>query len=94
MKNNTLRALVIILLCAGAIAWLGNIAVSQSAQLPSGRNQQAMAFSHDESHHHEHHGRGANRGMNELLGSTLLFSGVVAAVVVPSVLVQRRKRLR
>lgn len=91
---NLLRAIVIILICAGAVAWLGNITVSQIAQLPSNRNERAMPFAHDESHHHEHHGRGANRGMNELLGSTLLFSGVVAAVVVPSVFMRRKKRLR
>lgn len=91
---NTVRALLIIVVCAGAIAWIGNTLVSQGGQSLTGRGARAMAFSHDESHHHRHHGDGANRGMNELLGSTLLFGGVAAAVVIPSVLVRRKKNMR
>jgi hypothetical protein len=90
---NVVRAVVMIVVCAGAIAWIGNGLVSQSGQAMSGRGERTMAFDHDESHHRRHHGSGVDRGMNELFGSTLLFSGVAAAVIVPSVLIQRKKRM-
>jgi hypothetical protein len=84
------------MVCAGAIAWIGNVVVSQVGYASPGRGERAMASAHDASHHHHHHhhGNGADRGMSELFGSTLLFSGVAAAVIIPTVIVQRKKRLR
>jgi hypothetical protein len=91
---NFLKGALIIVVCAGAIAWIGNAVVSQVGYASPGRSERAMASDHDESHHHHHHGNGADRGMSELFGSTLVFSGVAAAVIIPSVIVQRKKRLR
>jgi hypothetical protein len=91
---NFLKAALIIVVCAGAIAWIGNAVVSQVDSASPGRSERAMASAHDESHHHHRHGNGADRGLSELLGSTLVFSGVAAAVIIPSVIIQRQKRLR
>lgn len=87
-----LQAVVMIVMCAVAIAWIGDMVVSQRQQLALGRDQQAMPFAHDEAHHHRHHGGGADRGVNELLESSVLFAGVAAAVIIPSVIVSRKKR--
>ena len=93
---NFLKAALIIVVCAGAIAWIGNAVVSQVGDASLGRGERTLASAHDESHHHHqhHHGNGADRGLSELLKSTLLFSGVAAAVIIPSVIVHRKKRLR
>jgi hypothetical protein len=90
----TLRAVFIIVICAVAIAWIGNSLVSLNAQSSSNRGVRAMSSAHDESHHHRHHGPGAHRGMDELLGSSVLFGGIAAAVIVPSVIVGHKKRSR
>ena len=85
-----LQAIVIIVACAVAIAWIGDTIVSQRVQPAFGRGEHAMPFAHDEEHHRRHHGGGANRGVSELLESSVLFLGIAAAVVIPSVLVRRK----
>jgi hypothetical protein len=90
----TLRAVFIIVICAVAIAWVGNSLVSLNTQASSNRGVRAMSSAHDESHHHRHHGTRANRGIDELLGSSVLFGSVAAAVIIPSVIVGHKKRAR
>lgn len=87
-----LQAVVIIVVCAVAIAWIGDMVVSQRGQPAVGLGERAIPFAHDESHHHRHHGGGAERAVNELLESSVLFAGVAAAVVIPSVIISRKKR--
>lgn len=90
----TVQAIVIIVVCAVVVAWIGDIVVAQRLQPAFGRGEQAMPFAHDEGHHRRHHGGGADRGISELVGSSVLFVGVAAAVVIPSVIVNRRRRLQ
>ncbi len=88
----SVRAVLMVLLCAIAVVWVGNLLVAQQAQFGSMRNERAMPFAHDEDHHRHHREGGADRGMGELVGSSVVFAGVVAVVVVPSVLRTRKKR--
>lgn len=86
------QAIVMIVVCAVAVAWIGDIAVSQRLLSADRQGVHAMPFAHDEAHHRRHHGADDNRGINELLGSSMLFVGVAAAVVIPSILIGRRSQ--
>lgn len=93
---NTIRAVIIVVVCAIVVAWIGNMLVSNTSLLLPRRGESAMSFAPDGEHHHEHgrdhHGVGGERGIGELAGSTLLFGAVSIAVVVPSIVWNRRKR--
>lgn len=90
----TVYAVGIILCCAIMVAWGATALVSQRAQMVSQHRAGAMSFAHDGGHHHAHGHRNQSvlRGSSELIGSTVLFGVVSAAVVIPSVLRRRQKR--
>lgn len=91
----TLRAVIIVLVCAVVVSWLANQVVTLRAQSMPSSGQLTMRFAHDNDHHREHgehHGRDGSHGASAILGSTALFGGVAAAVIIPSVLLTRRRR--
>lgn len=82
--------------CAIAVAWIGNVIVSNITLFMPTHDEIAVPFVSNNGHHHghRHHRTCGEQGIGELVGARLLFGAVSIAVVIHSIILKRSRHIK